>query len=423
MSIAFDVPLLPNQPEKLGKLRNLAGLVGLVALAAALLPALMTGWRTIVMPAYLVGFVFWMGITLGCVGLTMLHHLTGGSWGIAIRRPMEAGAMATIPMAILFIPIALSLGSIYRWMDHEFAHHHAAVRAKLSYLNASAWSLRSLGYFVLWILFALMLNAWSRQQDKTKNLAPTNRLKTLSAPGLVLMFLSVTFASVDWMMSLEPDWYSTIYGVMLLCGWALTTFACMVIAVTVLAQVFEPMARVVTPGRLNDIGNLMLAFTMLWAYTSFMQYFIIWSGNLTEEIPYYLRRTHGGWQFFGIALVAFHFFSPFFMLLMRNIKRNLRWIQGVALLVVFMHMIDMIWLILPAQFEDPLDPKIHVPLLQVLLAFVAIIGVGGIWVASFAWQMSRKPMSLVNDPAVLSALAHGEQPWGFGHEHDSHTRG
>ncbi len=142
------------------------------------------------------------------------------------------------------------------------------------------------------------------------------------------MFLSVTFASVDWMMSLEPDWYSTIYGVMLICGWALTTFAVMVLAVTLLAQVFEPFARVITPGRLNDLGNLMLAFTMLWAYTSFMQFLIIWCGNLTEEIPYYLRRTHGGWQYFGIALVAFHFFSPFFMLLVRDIKRNLRLDSG-----------------------------------------------------------------------------------------------
>ncbi len=180
MSIAFDVPLLPNQSEKLGRVRNLAGLVGVVGLAVALVPALMGGWSTTVMPAYLVGFVFWMGITLGCVGLTMLHHLTGGSWGLAIRRPMEAGAMAMIPMAVLFLPIALGLGSIYRWMDDEFAHHHAAVRAKLGYLNANAWSMRSIGYFVLWILFALMLNGWSRQQDKTKNLAPTNRLKVLS---------------------------------------------------------------------------------------------------------------------------------------------------------------------------------------------------------------------------------------------------
>lgn len=422
MSTVSDVPLLPNQPEILGRLRNLAGLVGLVGVAAALAVGLVAGW-TFAMPAYLVGFVFWMGITLGCLGLTMLHHLTGGSWGIAVRRLMEAGAMAIVPMAILFIPIALGLNNIYRWMDHEFAHHHAAVRAKLGYLNASAWSLRAVGYFVLWILFALLLNLWSRQQDRTRNLTPTNRARTLSAPGLVLMFLSVTFASVDWMMSLEPDWYSTIYGVMLICGWALSTFAVMVIASTLLADRFEAMQRVVSPGRLNDLGNLMLAFTMLWAYTSFMQYLIIWCGNLTEEIPYYLRRTHGGWQFFGIALVAFHFFSPFFMLLMRNIKRNRDWIRGVALLVIFMHMIDTIWLILPAQVEDPLSKEIGIPWLQVLLAFVAIIGVGGIFVANLAWQISRKPMSLIHDPAVLVALSHGEQPWGFGHEHESHTRG
>lgn len=424
MSIAFEVPLLPDQPERLGRLRNLAGLVGLVGLAVALVPALMSGgWSRMALLAYLVGFIFWMGVVLGCLGLTMLHHLTGGSWGIAIRRPLEAGAMAIIPMAVLFLPIALGLGSIYRWMDHEFAHHHAAVRHKLNYLNTGAWSARAILYFVLWITFALMLSGWSRQQDKTRNLAPTNRLRFISGPGMVLMFLTVTFSSVDWIMSLEPDWYSTIYGVMLLVGWAVTTLSVMVLAVTMLAGVFEPMARVVTPGRLQDIGNLMLAFTMLWAYMSFMQYFIIWCGNLTEEIPYYLRRTRGGWEFFGIALVAFHFFSPFFMLLMRNIKRNLRWMQGVAILIIFMHMLDMIWLILPSQFEDPLSPKIHIDWLQMLLAFVSIIGVGGIFVATFAWQLSRKPMSLVNDPAVLNALAHGEKPWGFGFEHDSYTRG
>ena len=261
-----------------------------------------------------------MGIGLGCLGLTMLHHLVGGSWGLIVRRPMEAGGMILLPLAVLFLPLALGVARLYPWARPEFAEDPAH-KVKVMYLNPSFFLIRTGVYFVIWVIFAFLLRRLSVAQDRRRDYAPSVWLQRISGPGLALLFLAGSFAAIDWMMSLEPNWFSTIYGALVCVSQALSTLA-MMIAVAILLSAEKPMAEAVTENRLHDLGNLMLAFTMLWAYMSFAQYLIIWSGNLPEEIPWYLRRTRGGWQWVALALALFHFFLPFFVLLFRESKRR-----------------------------------------------------------------------------------------------------
>ena len=250
--------------------------------------------RSAAMASYLAAYLFWLGIALGSLAIVMLHHLVGGFWGFLIRRPLEA-AMMTLPlMGLLFLPLLLDLGSIYPWARPTAVAADAVLQHKQPYLNVSFFVVRAAIYFTLWIGLALLAQPGSSRQDQTEDPAPTRWRQTFAAPGLVLYFLSMTFAAIDWGMSLEPDWYSTIYGVMLMIGQGLSALAAMI----VVASCLRGSGRCRTwraPDAFHDVGNLMLAFTMLWAYMSFSQYLIIWSGNLTEEIPWYLYRSVGIW--------------------------------------------------------------------------------------------------------------------------------
>lgn len=390
-----------DQAQSYGLIVGAGGL--LLCLLLGLVPAV--GSASVVR-AYLAAYVFWIGLSLGGIGLTSLHHLTGGAWGVIIRRPLEAAAMTILPMAVLFLPIAVGMKAIYPWTDPDFVQAHEAVQHKIAWLNTNGWMFRAVGYFAFWIVCALLLNHWSRQQDSRADLGPTQWLKRVSGPILALIFVSASFAAVDWMMSLEPDWFSTIYGPMLLCGWALSTFAATTIVGALLNRE-EPMSRYAGPIQFNDLGNLMLAFTMLWAYCSFMQFLIIWSGNLTEEIPWYLRRIQGGWAFFAILLIIFHFFAPFIFLLMRDLKRRPEMLMKIAALILGMHLLNSIWLILPSQFLDPLvssENPIYVPWGQVLITLLAAAGIGGLWVWFFVGRLKTGPVVPINDPAAERLL-------------------
>jgi hypothetical protein len=269
---------------------------GAVGLGLSLVGGLI--WPASALPAYLVAVLFWTGISLGSIGLTLLHHLVGGSWAVPLRRPFEAGASLIVLMAAFFAPVVLGLRSIYIWTDPEAVARSEAIRHKveeIQYLTPSGFTTRAIVYFALWTAAAFAANAWSRAQDGRRDDAPSRWLHAISGPLIVLMFLSASFAAFDWGMSLDPDWYSTIYGAMLIVGELLATLAFMT-AVAVLLSASEPMRRVVTPDRLNDIGNLLLAFTMLWAYMSFSQFLIIWLGNIGEEVSGICggRRASGG---------------------------------------------------------------------------------------------------------------------------------
>ncbi len=340
--------------------------------------------------AYLVTYLFFVGAALGCLAILMLQYVTGGAWGAAVRRPLESGA-GTLPlMAVLFVPVLLGLPELYQWARPEAAADPLLVHKRL-YLNAPFFTVRALVYFAAWTAVARALVRWSRQQDDTGDPALASRLEMLSRGGLVLLGLTMTFASVDWAMSLEPYWYSTIYGVLFMGGSVLTAFA-VVIAVAAALAARQPVADVLAAERFHDLGKLLLAFVMLWAYFSLSQFLIVWSGNLPEEIPWYLRRLGQGWQWLALFLVVFHFTLPFVVLLSRDLKRRGRTLAVVALALLLARFVDVFWLVAPAVRMGP-------PTLG-WLDLAALAGVGGVWLGVYLRLLARAPVVPLNDPAL-----------------------
>ena len=355
--------------------------------------------RPAAMASYLTAYLFWLGIALGSLAIVMLHYLVGGFWGFLIRRPLEAATMTLPLMGLLFLPLLIDLGAIYPWAQRSTVAASRVLQHKQPYLNVSFFIIRAAIYFTLWIGLALVMNLGSKRQDRTEDPAPTRWTQTFAAPGLVLYFLSMTFAAVDWGMSLEPDWYSTIYGVMLMIGQGLSTLAAMVVIASLLARV-RPLSELAQPDVFHDVGNLMLAFTMLWAYMSFSQYLITWSGNLTEEIPWYLRRSIGVWWWVALSLILFHFFLPFFLLLNREAKRQYQSLWKIAVLILIVHAVNDAWLVLPALGS----PNVF----RFWAVIPAFAGIGGLWAAVFTWQLKGKPLVPRHDPMLAEAFVrHG----------------
>jgi hypothetical protein len=386
-------------PPELGRYQKPALIVGVVFLLFLVVGAFLD--RAQFFHSYLVGYLFWLGIALGSLALLLLQHLTGGAWGLVIRRILEA-ATRTLPlMALLFIPIILGAQQIYPWTHAEEITRTPALEQKARlYLNLPFFVVRAALYFGIWLLMGYLLNKWSLQQDPTADRRLGRSMRMLGGPGLILFVITVTFASVDWAMSLNPEWFSTIYGLLFVAAWALSALAFAIAILSVLGQ-REPMSRVVRPNHFQDLGKLMLAFVMLWAYFAFSQFLIVWSGNLPEEIQWYLPRTRGGWGVIAVGVVLFHFAFPFLLLLSASIKRNARKLVMLAVLVLVMRIIDLFWMIAP-EFSPE---RFHVSWMDV----VAPIAIGGIWLALFIWQLNNRPLIPVGDPqydALLEAAQH-----------------
>ena len=372
------------------KYQRPALLVGLIALLILIMAAFINlEYREPVFRSYLVGYLFWIGIALGSLALLMLQHLTGGEWGLLIRRILEAASRTLPLMAVLMIPIIIGAHHLYPWTHHEEMSKTPALQQKgRLYLNLPFFTGRAVLYFAIWILLAYLLGKWSLQQDRTADIRFTRRMRMFSGPGLAVLVLTVTFASVDWAMSLNPEWFSTIYGLLFVAAWTLSALA-FVIAVTALLSRREPLASVMRPSHFQDLGKLMLALVMLWAYFSFSQFLIVWSGNLPEEIQWYLPRVRGGWGVIALIVIFFHFAFPFLLLLSASLKRDPRKLLMLAGLILFMRIIDLFWMIMP-EFSK----SFHVSGIDV----VAPIAIGGIWLGVFLWQLSRWPLIPVNDP-------------------------
>jgi hypothetical protein len=354
--------------------------------------------------SYLVGYIFWVGVTLGCLGLLMLQHLTGGAWGLAIRRVLEAGTRVLPLMLLLFLPIAIfGLSHLYEWM-HINEVTEPTVRKilekKRPYLNPTFFLIRAALYFAIWMGLMFLLNKWSAEQDRTAERQYARKMQYISGPGIILFVLTVTFASVDWVMSLNPEWFSTIYGLLYVAGWVLSAFS-LVIAVMVYLATRKPLEGVIQAPHFHDMGKLLLAFVMLWAYFSFSQFLIIWSGNIPEETKWYLHRLRGGWGWVGITLVILHFALPFVLLLSRDLKRNARRLATIAGLIFVMRMVDVYWLVAP-EFN-----RAHFRFSWMDLA--APIALGGLWLAFFIWQLSLRPLLPFNDPNFEETIEHGRR--------------
>jgi len=349
--------------------------------------------------SYLLAFVFWIGFPLGSLAILMLNHLTGGDWGLPIRRPLEAATRTFPAILILFIPLLLGLKTLYPWMRPEVVTGDAVLTAKAFYLNQSFFLTRAAIYFVIWFGLSYFLNKWSEEQDRTGDPALAKRLEGLSGPGLIFYGLTVTYASIDWVMSLEPHWYSTIFGMIFMMIGVLCAMAMVIVVASLLAR-HEPFASLVVPAQFNDLGNLLLTFVMLWAYLSFSQWLIIWSGNLRDEIPWYMTRARGAWEGWGLFLIIFHFSVPFLLLLQRGLKRRVRALAWIAAALLVTDFMVVIWMVVPA-FE-PNRVHIHPQDLT------AMCGIGGIWVAAFVWQLKRRPLLPLHAAQAEGVAQHGD---------------
>jgi len=249
--------------------------------------------------------------------------------------------------------------------------------------------MRAVLFFVFWSATAYMLSGWSRLQDRTADPTLTRKMRMVSGAALVFFVLSVTFAGVDWMMSLEPEWYSTIYGMHLIVSAVLSTLALCIIGIRFLSD-HKPFSEILTTRHYHHLGNLLFAFTILWAYMAFAQYIIIWSGNLPEDNFWYVRRLGTGWQMIAVLLLIGHFFVPFFLLLSRKTKKVIRNLSLIAGGILVMRLVDLFWMIMPA-FNDH---RFQLNWMNI----VAPIGIGGIWLSVFIWQLKRQALLPLHDP-------------------------
>jgi hypothetical protein len=351
---------------------------------------------------YLISFMDWLGVALGSMAILMLRHLTKGGWGMIIRR-ISGAAMRTIPlMTALFFPLIFGIKYLYIWKDPKQvtdAHLREHLKQVSSYLSTTGFVLRALVYFAIWNLLSYLLTKWSKEQDTPPVRDHSQRFKVLSGPGIILYGFTISFAAIDWVMSLDPSWFSTIYPLIILIGQVLSALCFAVVVERVLFN-YRPMSELLKPEYVHDHGKFMLTFIMVWAYFSFSQWLIIWAGDLPEEISFYLRRINGGWGFVAIALVLFHFAVPFILLLSRPFKRDVTRLVWLAVWMMCMRYVDLFWLA-EANFSETF---------YVTWADIAVpIAMGCLWLAYFCRNLSSMPLLPAYDSFASEVLepAHG----------------
>jgi hypothetical protein len=360
-----------------------------IASALAILGAFVD--RTQFFRSYLLAFLFWIGLATGSLAMAMLHDMTGGQWGTAIRRLLEAGFRTLPLMAVLFVPLCFGLRDLYLWASPEQVGHDTVLQHKAPYLNPRFFLLRTAVYFALWIGFAFILDRWSRRWEATHDRVVQRRIRTLAGPGVAIYGLTTTFAAIDWAMSLDPHWFSTMYGVLFIVGQPLTTLAFCIYLTKWLLR-YRPFKDSVSPVQLQDLGNLMMAFVLLWAYVSFSQFLIIWAGNLPEETPWYLHRIEHGWRGVAFGLVIFHFALPFALLLSRKTKRRAQALGAIAGLLFVVRILDLFWLV---------GPELHASDSRwSWLDAVCLLGIGGLWLWYFLFQLQRRPLLKAHEVIV-----------------------
>lgn len=389
----------PQLADTLKKNQLIATFVGLVFLLALIAGYFIAGPQQF-LRSYLVGFFFWFGIGLGSLLLLMTQYLTGGAWGTMIRRPLEAGTKTLYVFVWGFLPLLIGLHTLY-WWSTPAGQADKFIQAKHLYLNVPFLWVRFAIYAVVWLGLTYLLNKWSVLEDRTKSYDYSTKLEKLSAPGVVAYFFTITFCAVDYIMVLEPHWFSTMYGFIIAMGQALSAMSMAVAMLVVLAK-YPPIENALTAKHLHDLGKLMLALVMLWAYVNFGQLLITWSGNLPDEIVWYVKRWNGGWGWVGVILLVFHFCLPFLLLLSQTLKKNPRTIFGIAVFIIVVHVVD-VYSLVEANFADVK----HVTLNLSWLDIVSPIGFGGLWLALYFWHLPKLPLLPLGAPDLKKALDHG----------------
>ena len=397
-------PAIPDAlREKIDRVQRAALGVGIIGVGLCILQFFLN--RPAFFQSWLFAYLYWNGLVLGCTGILLLHNVVGGNWGVVIKRFAEAAAKTAPITFVGVIPILLGVHYLYIWSDPNYVAHHESVRLKQAYLNVPFWSGRAVLYFVIVAICAFYLSGLGAEQDRTGDPGVLIRMRRFSAPMLILFTLAGTFAFFDWIMSIEPEWYSTMYGAMFLVGQMLESFAFCIILLYLFSQ-WKPFAGLIKIQHYHDIGNLVLAFTMLWAYTSFAQFLIIWAGNLPEEIPWYLRRFSGGWGAIAFVIGVFHFCVPFFLLLMRFIKKNPKLLFQLCVYMMLVRLLDIYWISIPG-----LRPRGYVFYWSDV---VAVFGLGGIWLWFFLWRLKGRPLLPLKDPRLgyhdVDSHEHQETP-------------
>jgi hypothetical protein len=376
------------QPIALG-----AGVLGLVASAIGFFVNREQFFRS-----WLPSYLFWFSIVAGALAVLMLQYVTGGEWGLLIRRPLGAAARTMWVMLIGFIPVVLGMKVLYPWANSAWAGYEEVHHLKGAYLNKEFFLIRVAIYFLFFLGWAWRIRALSLKFYESRSPYTELSRRKWAASGLVLVVLMLTFASTDWMMSTEPMWFSTMYGITFVVGCALSAFAFVTFFLTRLAQT-GAMSEVLRPSHLRDLGNLMLAFVMFYAYTSFSEYLLIWYANVHEEIPHYLVRQHGAWATMAGALILFHFFLPFFMLLMRPIKDRPETIGVVTVIIIVMRYVAIYWLVAPSWYGE------HFTYSWMDLA--SLVGIGGIWLWAFIGQLKGQTIIPIHETWVDEAIREG----------------
>jgi hypothetical protein len=391
-------------PSELAPIRSQALIAGGVGLALCALGVFLD--RDHFFRAWLTAYLLFLGIALGSTALVMIQHLTGGTWGV-FRRILEASSRTLPLLALLFLPVVLGMGSLYVWTHEDHVQADEILRHKAPYLNTPFFLARAFLYFVSWIAMSWTLTRWSTRQDEG-DMSVNTGLQRLSGAGLVMYALTVTFAGIDWVMVINPHWYSTLFGFLMIGGQGLAALAFTIIAATLLVR-HGAMPGLLKPHHFHDLGKLMFAFVMLWAYFNFSQYLLTYAANLVEEIPYFLARTNHGWQYIALFLVMFHFVVPWLLLLSRDRKRNPYRLVWVAAWILFMRYVDLYMLIAPefASSGENLhmlagEPESH--FFVHWLDVAAPLAIGGLWVWMFLTQLMQRPLLAFGDPYLRESM-------------------
>lgn len=395
-ALDFNVSAELRDDLKLWRTRSFAvGIAGALLCLVGLFVSPFQFYRS-----YLWAYLYIVGLSVGSLAWLMLQYITGGNWGMVIRRPCEAAARTLPLVALMFLPILIGIPNLYDWSHAAKVAADPDLQHKHLYLNVPFFLGRAALYLGGWTLIGWLFSKWGKQEDTEGHNAVHGKFAKLAPPGLIFWALSVTFMSIDWVMSVNPKWFSTMFGLLFMASQGLTSMA-FLIALMVFLSKRKPMSDVLTARHLHDLGKFLLALVMVWAYFSFSQFLIIWAGNLPEEIPWYMTRLNGGWEYVALLLVFGHFALPFALLLSRDLKRNFKLLAGIAVFILCMRLVDLYWLVAPDFRKASFGLS--------WMDFAAPMGLIGLWLAFFLWQLEKRPLMPINNPNLEEALQHGRE--------------